>query len=348
MPKRLLLVFGGRSSEHEVSVRSATEVLAAVDRDRFAPTLMAIDRHGRFRIGGDVPAQVAERGDEVSSVEAILRTHDVVFPLLHGPWGEDGTVQGLLEVFDVPYVGSGVLASALCMDKAAFKTFVAADPHGLPVTPGASFDLSTPEAVDAAHAHTLEAVGLPCFIKPANQGSSVGVSRAETADALRAGLELARRYDPKVIVETAIDDARELELAVLGNGGPETRVSGVGEIGLPDGTWYDYETKYENDVATLTIPAEVEAELLAQLQDVALRAFRATDCRGLARVDFLVDRASGRAYLNEVNTMPGFTSISMYPKLMGEAGVSYQDLISKLCELGIEAHASRAGLHTER
>jgi D-alanine-D-alanine ligase len=294
---------------------------------------------------------VASEGQPVDDLVGFLRRVDIVLPILHGPFGEDGTFQGLLEVLDIPYVGSGVLASALCMDKAAFKTFVASPELNLPVTPGVNLELTAHETqaeLERACQRVLERVGLPCFVKPANQGSSVGVSKVETSEALLTALRLAASYDPRVVVERCISNAREVELAVLGNGGPETRVSGAGEITLPEGRWYDYEAKYVTEVATLSIPAALDEAQVRGMQEVALRAFRAVGCRGLARVDFLVDRQSGEAYLNEVNTMPGFTTISMYPKLMAQAGVSYPDLIAHVCALGLEQHQRRKQLRSER
>jgi D-alanine-D-alanine ligase len=350
--ERLLLIFGGRSSEHEISIRSATEVLAAVDRSRFDPIPLAIRRDGGWRTGSaDLPlAALAAEGEVLEDPGALLRTADVVFPLLHGPYGEDGTIQGLLEVYDLPYVGSGVLASSLCMDKAAFKHHVGASPHDVPVVPDVIIDRRITSAEDAlarVEAAVDGGIGFPCFVKPANQGSSIGVSKASDRDSLPEALELAARYDPKIVVEQGID-AREIELAVLGDGGPDTIVSLAGEIVLPEGVWYDYASKYEDDVASLALPTELPQPLLERLQELALRAFRATGCHGLARIDFFVDRKTGAAYLNEVNTMPGFTSISMYPKLIENAGIPYGDLISRLCELAVERHQRKAELSIDK
>lgn len=349
--QRLALIFGGRSSEHEISIRSATEVLAAIDRTRFEPVPVAVTREGEFKTGAldRGLAELVAAGDEVDDVRALLRSCACVFPLLHGPHGEDGTVQGMFEVFGVPYVGSGVLASSLCMDKAAFKHHVSVPPYEIPVTPGVSLDVTLETRAHAlARAHgAAEELGYPLFVKPANQGSSVGVSRASDRAQLDAAIELALRYDTKVIVEKGLD-AREIELAILGDGGPETIVSLPGEIILPTGQWYTYESKYVDDVARYAIPAELPAETIELLRELALRAFRATRCRGLARVDFLVERGSLRPWLNEVNTMPGFTSISMYPKMMATAGVAYTDLITRLVELGVEAHRRQAALSVIR
>ncbi|PRQ09672.1 D-alanine--D-alanine ligase family protein [Enhygromyxa salina] len=349
--QRLALIYGGRSSEHEVSIRSATEVLAAVDRDRFEPVPIAVTREGRFKTGSSARplAELIREGDDVDQIAPLLRSCACVFPLLHGPHGEDGTFQGLFEVLGVPYVGSGVLASSLCMDKAAFKHHVAAAPYEIPVTPGVSLDVvleGHEPALARAHA-TAAQLGYPVFVKPANQGSSVGVSRAADRAQLDAALALALRYDTRIIVEQGLD-AREIELAVLGDGGPDTIVSMPGEIILPTGQWYTYESKYIDDVATYAIPTELPAATTEQLRELALRAFRATRGAGLARVDFLVERGSLTPWLNEVNTMPGFTSISMYPKMMGAAGVAYSELITRLVELGLDAHRRRSALATLR
>jgi len=349
--QRLALMYGGRSSEHEVSVRSATEVLAAIDRERFEPIPIAVTREGRFKTGDPARglAELIREGEDVDELGALLRSCACVFPLLHGPHGEDGTFQGLFEVFGVPYVGSGVLASSLCMDKGAFKHHVAAAPYNIPVTPGVSLDLiveGREHAFARAHGAARE-LGYPMFVKPANQGSSVGVSRADDQAQLDAALVLALRYDTKIIVERGLD-AREIELAVLGDGGPETIVSAPGEIILPKGQWYTYESKYLDEVATYAIPVELPAATTELLQVLALEAFRATRCAGLARVDFLVERGSLTPWLNEVNTMPGFTSISMYPKMMGSAGVGYTQLITRLVELGLAEHERRRSLATVR
>ncbi len=348
--QRLLLVFGGRSSEHEISLRSATEVLAALDRARFTPVLLGIRRDGAWRtgpLGGDL-ATIISDGQPVHDLRALRP--DVVFPVLHGPHGEDGSFQGLLEVLGLPYVGSGVLASAMCMDKALFKHVLHHQRPPVPVVPWVELDdraLHTLHDRQAAVDAVQDALGFPVFVKPSNQGSSVGVSRAVDADDLVRALSLAARYDHKILVEQAID-AREIELAVLGNGDESTIVSGAGEIGLPPGEWYDYDNKYLKDVATLRIPADLPAELVTRLQDIALRAFRLAGCKGLARIDFLVDRTTLEPYLNEINTIPGFTSISMYPKLLGHEGVDYTTLLSRLCDLALAHHAERQHLSVTR
>jgi D-alanine--D-alanine ligase len=348
--RRLLVVFGGRSSEHEISIRSATEILKAVDPARFTPVLLGIRRDGSWRTGPLAAGleEVLESGEPVADLRAL--EPDLVFPVLHGPYGEDGTFQGLLEVLGLAYVGSGVLASAMCMDKALLKHVLHTQSPAIPVVPWLEIDahaLSTAGDRQTLFDQVADAVGFPCFVKPANQGSSVGISRVADETELWRALTLAARYDTKLVVEKGID-AREIELAVLGNGDAHTLVSEPGEIGLPPGEWYDYENKYLKDVATLQIPANLPAATAEQLRGLALRAFRVAGCRGLARIDFLVDRHTLQPYLNEINTMPGFTTISMYPKLLERTGITYAGLIGHLCELGLALHAERARLSVTR
>lgn len=343
--QRLVLLYGGRSSEHEISVRSASQVLAAVDRQRFAPVVVGIRRDGEMRTGGaDRPlSEVLEVGEPVADLRAL--GGDIFFPLLHGPFGEDGRIQGLLETWELPYVGCGVASSALCMDKAFLKHVARA--HAVPVVPDIEFrnhELAEESQIDAAVSRAVEEIGFPCFIKPANQGSSIGVARAENVAELRTALLNALRYDNKLLVERGIN-AREVELAVLGNGDAETLVSAPGEIVLPQGSWYDYDNKYENDVAGIAIPADLSGEVVERLRALTRRVFLMGECRGLSRIDFLLDRDSDAIYLNEVNTMPGFTQISMYPKLMAHSGVEYAELITQLCELGLAAARERDALH---
>lgn len=350
---RLLLVFGGRSSEHEISLRSAQSVRAALDRDRFALILLGIRRDGTWCTGPAEAtlAEVIAHGEVVHDLRSLGA--DLVLPVLHGPYGEDGTFQGLLEVLGMPYVGSGVLASALCMDKAVLKRFLCAQANSIPVVPWIEVfgpELAEPTEPKKARARA-EAVrtqlGFPCFVKPANQGSSIGITRVKNADELLPALKLAARYDPKIIVEKGLD-CREIELAVYGDGGATTIVSEPGEIRVPTGTWYDYETKYLSSSAELQIPADLPAASRKHLRDLSLRAFRAAGCKGLARIDIFVDKHTGEPYLNEINTMPGFTSISMYPKLMEHAGVPYRKLITGLCDLGLAAHQKRQTLRVQR
>lgn len=356
MPRsRLLVAFGGASSEHEISLRSASSVLCAVDRHRFEPVPVGIGRDGTWRTGplSEQPqppelAALVASGQVVPDLRALGA--DLAFPVLHGPYGEDGTIQGLFEILGLPYVGSGVLPSALCMDKVAQKHLVASAAPDVPLVPWLEFHaatLATDEGLARAVEDVRDTLGFPCFAKPVNMGSSVGVSRVRGVNELPAALRSAARYDHHVIVEQGID-AREIEIAVLGNGGDETRVSSPGEIGLPPGVWYDYDTKYVHDVTTLHIPAALPPGVEEAIRRTALRAFQVTGCTGLARIDFLLCRKTDTAYLNELNTMPGFTSISMYPKLMAHAGVSYSELVTELCELALRHHHARRRLSNQR
>jgi len=347
---RLAVLFGGMSSEHEVSLRSARSVLDAVDPERFEAIAVGIARDGTWRTGpaSEDLATIVRDGEPVADLRRL--EPGLVFPVLHGPNGEDGTIQGLLELYRLPYVGSGVLASATSMDKAVQKHLIARIAPDIPQVPWLSLDARTlgDPAVRAEAVEAIEAqLEYPCFTKPANLGSSVGVCKCNDRTQLEAALAEAGTFDTKLVVEQGVN-AREIELAVLGNGGPETVVSTPGEIILPPDTWYDYETKYVNDVATYAIPADIPSDLVQTLQRDAKRAFVALGCSGLARIDFLLDRDSGVAYLNEPNTMPGFTSISMYPKLMEHSGVDYRSLVSTLCDLGLQRHRERAGLRDDR
>ncbi len=347
---RLAVVFGGMSSEHEVSLRSARSVLDAVDATRFEAVPVGIARDGTWRTSDSTQdlAAVVAGGDVVTDPRSL--EVELVFPVLHGPNGEDGSIQGLLELYRLPYVGSGVLASAMCMDKAVQKHLIARTVPDIAQVPWLSLDARTlhdPAIRADAIASIEDQLRYPCFTKPANLGSSVGVCKCQTRSELERALSEASTFDTKLVVEQGID-AREIELAVLGDGGPQTAVSAPGEIILPPNTWYDYETKYINDVASYAIPAEVPEELARRLQHDAKRAFAAMGCSGLARIDFLLDRSSGTAYLNELNTMPGFTSISMYPKLMEHAGVDYRQLVSTLCDLALARHHERASLRVDR
>ena len=361
---RLGLIFGGRSAEHEVSLRSARSVLAAIDRDKYDVTLIGISKEGRWLAGAD-PLKSLAAGDLSDTLEAALLGEpgkrellalkangagpgqptrhlspvaelDVIFPLLHGPFGEDGTVQGLLELADLPYVGAGVLASAVAMDKAICKQLLRA--QGIPVT---DWELVTRADVerDAGSVATAAAsrFGFPIFTKPANLGSSVGVVKAHDYGELLAGLREAARYDRRVLIEPGIN-AREIEVGVLGNGDPIASVAG--EV-LPGREFYDYEAKYVDAGSRVVIPAPIPAETAEAARAIAVAAFRAIDAAGLARVDFLLDRDSGKLYLNEINTLPGFTDISMYPKLWEASGLSNAGLIDCLIELALERQAEK-------
>jgi D-alanine-D-alanine ligase len=343
---RVVLLCGGASDEHEVSLASARSVLAAVG-ERLELESIVIDRQGRalplaesLRILGPGAGERAyvPNGDALASggprpVAAALRLgpDDVVFPLLHGPFGEDGSVQGLLKVMGMAHVGSSVLASAVGMDKLTMKAVFAA--HGLPQVAHGAVSASTWRRDPDAVLRSLANLPWPRFVKPANLGSSIGISRAGDEASLRASIDAALHYDRRVVVEAAVVGARELEVAVLGNDDPE--LSPVGEVSYAS-AFYDYDTKYTEGRAALRIPAEVPAEVAERARELARRAFLAIDAAGLARVDLFYDEATGELMLNEINTMPGFTATSMYPKLWEAAGLPYPDLIERLVALARE------------
>ena len=349
---RLGVIFGGRSPEHEVSVVSGRSIMREADAERFEVVPFGITREGdwltpdetRRRLERVEAGQTRDLGMEAGSglavsadVTASLAAIDVVFPIVHGRSGEDGSLQGMLEVMGIPYVGSGVAASAIGMDKAHMRAVFAA--HGIPqpiyvVLEGNELgDL----AGDAASRESLvdleRAIGYPSFAKPANGGSSIGVSKVVSREDLGPALELAARYDGKVLIEEAIDGS-EVECAMLGNTDPQP--SPLGEI-RPHAEFYTYEAKYEDDSTDLLVPAPLSDGLARRVQDTAVQAFRAIGCAGLARVDFIV-REPDTVRLIEVNSLPGFTPISMYPRLWGEAGVDYASLITRLVDLGLERH----------
>jgi D-alanine-D-alanine ligase len=357
---RVAIVFGGRSSEHAVSCSTAASVLAAIDRDKYDVVPVGIARDGRWVLVADDPEplrlspghvpEVSGSSDVLVPLGSARRSLtvldpgrpprelgdvDVVFPLLHGPFGEDGTIQGLLELADVRYVGSGVTASAVMMDKAFMKlVFTAA---GLPivdhvVVTDRQWRCDRP-AVEAA----VAALGWPVFVKPARSGSSIGISRVALAAELADAVEAARAHDPKVVVEAGVH-GREIECAVLGGrDGGRPRPSRLGEAVVveQDHAFYDYEAKYLADDVRLVCPADVPAEVAAEMTDLAVRAFEAAGCEGLARVDFFY-ADDGRVILNEINTMPGFTPSSMYPFAWQHSGLSYPELIDELVSLALE------------
>ena len=345
----MALLFGGRSGEHEVSVRSAVSVAAGLlARHRVLPVL--VDHAGRWWLQeaespapeGGRPVFLAPSPEDGGALRAlrggeVAARPDVYFPVLHGPYGEDGTVQGLLELAAVPYVGSGVAASAAAMDKELMKALFAA--AGVPQTPHRVLRRADlPRA-----AELLAELGLPLFVKPANLGSSVGVSKVKAAAELAPALAAAFAYDRKAVVEAGVD-AREIEVSVLGN--DDAQASLPGEI-LPDREFYDYDSKYSADSRTeLRIPAPLEPGKVEEVRALGVRAFRAVDACGYARVDFLLERESGRVLVNEINTIPGFTSISMFPKLWEASGVPYAELLARLVDLGRARHAERAALKT--
>ncbi|MGA8938300.1 MAG: D-alanine--D-alanine ligase family protein [Acidobacteriaceae bacterium] len=362
---RVGVLFGGRSGEHEVSLRSARSILKAIDRKKYDVVELGISQEGRWLGSGAAQAMLAAeavgRGEETAELSIVAAAGepgagtglDVVFPVLHGTFGEDGTVQGLFELADVAYVGSGVLGSAASMDKDAMKRmFVAA---GLPLTPHVTLLRSEWKADPKKATRAIEkALRYPVFVKPANLGSSVGISKVKTRKDLAAAMDLAASFDRKIVIEEGVGGPgvkpRELEVAVLGNDAPEASV--VGEI-VPAKEFYDYEAKYElsgPDESVCMIPAKLSAADVKKIRAMAVAAFKACDCAGLARVDFLMAPAvKGRGgkvkpaeiVLNEVNTMPGFTSISMYPKLWAASGLAYSTLIDRLIELAMERHREK-------
>jgi D-alanine-D-alanine ligase len=357
---RVGVLLGGRSGEHEVSLASARNVIEALNKAGHTVVPIGITRQGRWLADSHALYQLTDGAASVdgfsaaiingkphdedawallpqASAETPLPAIDVIFPVLHGPYGEDGTVQGLLEMANLPYVGCGVLASAVGMDKAVAKQLFAQ--AGLRQI---EFQVilrkqwqNQPETV----LDELEAqLAYPLFVKPANLGSSIGVSKVRDRNELAAGIDLACRYDRKILIERSVPNAREIEVSVLGNDEPVASVPG--EI-VPGNEFYDYAAKYLDDNSDLIIPAPIDDALSKEAQAMALAAYRAADCSGLARVDFLLDDASKTLYLNEINTMPGFTRISMYPKLWEASGISYPDLVNHLIELALERHEDR-------
>lgn len=362
---RVGLIFGGRSGEHEVSLMSARSVMEALDAERYEVVPVGITRSGQWLAGDALEALTTGTAhatrpatllpDPESSALMHLERHsmrpaslsevsqlDVVLPILHGPYGEDGTVQGLLELAGLPYVGAGVVGSAVGMDKAIFKHVMEA--NGIPILPWRLVLVSDWRSQRKAILDELDsALAYPLFTKPANLGSSVGICRCSNRTELEQGLDAAAQYDRRLIVEQGVD-ARELEVAVLGNDEPIASV--VGEV-RPRRAFYDYVAKYVSDDSELLIPAPLEDAVAEDVRKLALKAYKAIDCAGMGRVDLLMDRNSGALYLNEVNTIPGFTRISMYPKLWEASGISYPQLLDRLIELALERHQEKKGLNTE-
>jgi D-alanine-D-alanine ligase len=334
---RVLVLAGGQSEEHEVSIRSARSILEALPKDRFEVTSTVISREGRW-LPAPESARALANGSAASGGSLVLHEastaegYDVVFPVLHGPNGEDGTVQGMLKLAGIPCVGSGVLGSAVCMDKVMTKSVLAS--HGFSqvayrLVTRAEFSSKPEEAIAK-----LADLGFPVFVKPANLGSSVGISRAKNDVELRTALRLAFDLDRRVIVEAATKSKpREIEVGVLGNDNPIA--SPVGELTF-DSEFYDYDTKYTEGQAQMHIPAKIPQAIADRVRAMAVDAFKALDCAGLARVDFFYLDETSELFLNELNTMPGFTNTSMYPELMRAAGTDYAALVTKLVELALE------------
>ncbi|ROL91958.1 D-alanine--D-alanine ligase [Pseudomonas chlororaphis] len=360
---RVGIIFGGRSAEHEVSLQSARNIVDALDRERFEPVLIGIDKNGHWHLNDTsnflinqenpalialnrsnrelavVPGKASQQLVETSSQE-LLGHVDVIFPIVHGTLGEDGCLQGLLRMADLPFVGSDVLGSAVCMDKDISKRLLR--DAGLAVTPFITLNRATAARTDFAQAQSK--LGLPMFVKPANQGSSVGVSKVTSAAEYHAAIELALGFDEKVLVESAVS-GREIECAVLGNDRPIA--SGCGEIVVGSG-FYSYDSKYIDDqAAQVVVPADLSEEVSERIRTLAVEAFQVLGCSGLARVDVFLTQG-GEVLINEINSLPGFTRISMYPKLWQAAGMTYSELVSRLIELALERHAARQALKISR
>ena len=357
---RVGVIFGGRSGEHEVSLASAASVLSPIDPERYEIVPMGIAKDGQWLVGGDPLRALAEAAGvrlalppasastDAPERQALARVPtagglpagvaarlDVVFPVVHGPYGEDGTLQGLLELADVAYVGASVLASAVGMDKATMKAVFRA--HGLPVVPYLVVrDHEWAEERELVAERVDRELGYPCFVKPSNLGSSVGISKVRQAAELDDAIALAFSHDRKALVERAVA-AREIEVSVLGNDHPEASVPG--EI-RPGKEWYDYEAKYTDGIAEVVIPAPLSDALVREFQRLAVAAFRAVDAAGLARVDFFLEGES-RIWVNEINTIPGFTRFSAYPRLWEASGLPYSKLVDRLIDLALERHAQK-------
>ena len=378
---RVGVLYGGRSGEHEVSLASAAAVVGNLDRARYEPVAIRIEKDGRWSIAERPPslmsaAEVIEQArlDSTRPSRLAREVHlvahpsdttilsidrsresdagghavvtglnlDVIFPVLHGPYGEDGTIQGLLELANVPYVGAGVLASSVGMDKGIMKVVFAA--HGLPVCPYTVVRRVDWERSRDETLLTLEReLGYPSFVKPANLGSSVGISKAKDRATLADAMDLAGSFDRRIIVEAAVPEAREIECAVLGNDEPEASLPG--EV-IPSREFYDYEAKYIDEGSRTVIPADLPQALTELVRRLSIEAFRAIDCAGMARIDFLLSRRDGNIYVNEANTIPGFTTISMYSKMWAASGVPYPELLDRLISLAIERHAAKQLLRT--
>ncbi|HHA2988682.1 TPA: D-alanine--D-alanine ligase [Staphylococcus aureus] len=345
--ENICIVFGGKSAEHEVSILTAQNVLNAIDKDKYHVDIIYITNDGDWRKQNNITAEIISTDElhlengEALEISQLLKEsssgqpYDAVFPLLHGPNGEDGTIQGLFEVLDVPYVGNGVLSAASSMDKLVMKQLF--EHRGLPQLPYISFLCSEYEKYE----HNIlklvnDKLNYPVFVKPANLGSSVGISKCNNEAELKEGIKEAFQFDRKLVIEQGVN-AREIEVAVLGNDYPEA--TWPGEV-VKDVAFYDYKSKYKDGKVQLQIPADLDEDVQLTLRNMALEAFKATDCSGLVRADFFVTE-DNQIYINETNAMPGFTAFSMYPKLWENMGLSYPELITKLIELAKERHQDK-------
>jgi D-alanine-D-alanine ligase len=356
------VVFGGRSAEHEVSLVSAASIINALDKKKYEVIPIGITPEGKWVSSPDVLKRMKDgvrknipenillpdpsRKSLIEIDKDSIRIHgkkiDVFFPVLHGTYGEDGTIQGLFELASIPYAGAGVLGSSVGMDKVMTKQLC--EQAGIPVTPYIWFLKTEFKKRGQQFIRLIERkIGYPCFVKPVNMGSSVGISKANNRKQLVNAIYLASEYDRKILVEKSVEDAREIEVSVLGNDDPIA--STPGEI-ISSNEFYDYDAKYVDGKSQTIIPAKLSKEIIGRLKDLSVRGFRAIDCAGMARVDFLVAKQTHRIYFNEINTIPGFTSISMYPKLWEASGISYPDLLNRLINLAIVRHKEKSKLKT--
>lgn len=340
------LVFGGRSGEHEVSLVSATSVRNEMPKDKYEVKEIGISKDGKWYLNGEGAFGLIEKFKDGSftdvapvSFETALSSCDIIFPVLHGPYGEDGTIQGLFEMLNVPYVGCGVLASSLCMDKINAKRVLSE--CGIPVVPYVSFGRTEWKSERNSIVEKIKKdLPLPLFVKPSNMGSSVGITKVKGWDLLEMAIDEACKYDTRILVEKGID-AREIECAVLGNDTPAAAT--LGEI-VVGGEFYDYNDKYVDGKSHPEIPVQnLSEDVQARIADFCLRGYKALGCSGLSRVDSFVDRQTGAVYLNEINTLPGFTSISMYPKMWDHKGLKFPDLLDQLVQLGFEKFKEKSG-----
>jgi D-alanine-D-alanine ligase len=353
---RIGVIFGGRSGEHEVSLMSARSVLSVLDPQKYDVVEIGITHEGAWFTGTDVLAAF-EKNDLKNLVPAVLLPEpqqqgmlytrdgadlrpvarlDVIFPVLHGTFGEDGTLQGMLELSDVAYIGAGVLGASVGMDKILFKDVMRA--NGIPVVDSLNFSRQQIRTeIESIIAQIEKTLTFPVFIKPANLGSSVGITKCRTHSDVYEGLMEAAQFDRRVLVESGVN-GREIEVSVLGNDAPIASIAG--EI-RPADDFYSYDAKYNNDASELLIPAPIDEAMMQKVREIAVKAYTAIDCAGMARVDFLLDRDTNQVYLNEVNTIPGFTKISMYPKLWDATGIKYPELVQKLIDLAVERKADR-------
>lgn len=346
MPRlKIGIVFGGRSGEHEVSLMSAASVIEYLPRAKYEPVLIGITRSGKWVTKGDPWKLLKEGRDDDASLLPVelLSSLDAVFPVLHGTYGEDGTIQGLFEMLGLPYVGAGVLGSSVGMDKVIMKNVF--QDHNFPV---AKYRVILKPDWQQNSANIIQDIidyfGFPVFVKPANLGSSVGISKARNKEELMVAIDSAGRYDRKIIVEEFVP-AREIECAVLGNADPKASV--VGEV-IPHNEYYDYEAKYTDGKSDLVIPALLTQKIIDEVRTLAVAAFKAVDCCGMARIDFFLHRITGKVIINEINTLPGFTNFSMYPRLWQASGLGYPDLLDRLIQLALERHTERIQYSTAR